>query len=285
MKHTRGLSLLEAVFALFVLLSAFLVVINLFHSGLGHSARLEKQQMAALVADRYLEQMRLWSETRTGTTYNYETLAAVYGARSESIQDYTEFAVSTQVSPITLGSACSHFEMPTPPLPLVNATTNFPMGSRQLPASNGSAQSVHLTITWDNNSHRIDLQTYLCRPIPNPRALNPIVITPQAATPYVVGSGALLPHGDTGAGLNLTATAFDIDGQAIPDVFFEWDVLALQGNGTMVQSRDGSLANVTNLVQLNGSPHFTGGNISVVVGATIHGRKVLGTFGPIELEP
>lgn len=278
----KGLSLLEAIIASFLLVSAFLVVINLFHAGLGHSVNVEKEQAACLLANRYLEGMRLWSESLSGTAYNYETLAAVYDGRSETIDDYTRFQVNTRVTAVTLYSACSNFESTVGAL---NLTTNFPMGTRQLPAANNSTQSVRVSVSWDGAGQPLVLNTYLCRPIPNPRAVNPVVVSVQASTPYVAGSGTLLPHGDTGNGLNLTATAFDGNNNPLRDIFFEWTVVPTSGDASLLQSRDGSVANLTNVIRPSGTPKFTGGRVTVVAQAKIHGVNVTGSFGPIELAP
>jgi hypothetical protein len=60
-RRPRGLSLAEAVIAIFILTFGFAVVARLFHAGLAYEAHTDAQQMAALVAESKMEEIRGWN--------------------------------------------------------------------------------------------------------------------------------------------------------------------------------------------------------------------------------
>ena len=263
-RATRALSLMEAVISSFLLLSCFLVIINLFHSGLRYSTQIENQQIAAMVAERQLEQMRLWSETAGASGYNFDYLSAVYGGTSALASDFSNFSVLTQVVDQTIYSSCSTFE-------------------RGVAASGGLACSlnhtvkkVQVTVSWDNDTRQVSTCSLFSRPAGALASHNPIAISPTSSP------AAPLPHLAT---LQFSATATDAFGNPIPDLRFNWAVVPRDGNGTLTVARDGSTATLQNVIMVNGGQAFTGGSLVVQATARYHGQTASATSSLVQLAP
>lgn len=279
MSPRRGLSLLESVIATFLLTGSFLVLINLFHAGLRHGNRIEKQQFAAIIASEYMEKLRLWAQLRQSAGFQYENLREVYDGHSEAWPLAPTYQVSTRVSPATLFSPCSQFEES---MPALHPSTHFPAGPRKVHPESEAVMLVQVAVNWSGGNQPVSLASYVGRPIAPPENQDSVVIQAQASTPYLPGSGTLVAQGQ---GLNLTATAFDADHRPIPNVFFDWVLIPIEGEATLLQNRDGSVANVTHRVAGPGPARFRGGSLKVVAEARVHGVPIQATFGPIELAP
>jgi Tfp pilus assembly protein PilV len=259
---SRGYSLLEAVIAFFILLCCFAVIIALFQSGLRYSVRTQNQQLAPMLAERQIEGMRAWSETANGSGFNWSNLAAIYNGESFQPADFGDFTVTTKVLSQTLYSTSSSVERA--------------LGTQARQLTN-SADLVEVGVAWnDGVSHQIKLQSYLVAPASSFRSSNTIVVT------TVSSGGNPLPQGSM---MNLTATGYDHNGNAIPDLFFVWNVISVTGQGTLAQSRDGSSANLTNVVTFaNGSTAQSPGNLYVQASAKYHGVTAAGNSSLVQLQ-
>ena len=254
-RRPHAVTLMEAVIASFLLLSAFLVVVNLFNSGLGHMSRTENQQLAAMLAERELERMRIWSETLNGTQYNYTSPGLA--SFSVSVADYPGFAVATRVTPTGLYSGCSNMEQAIASV----APLRQP---RYLP---GQASKVVVTVSWANGQKSLKLASLFSEPALRFSA-NPINISG--------GSTSLAPDGSA----DFSASAVDSNGQPINGLMFSWSLLPIDGAGTLDAARDGSTARLTNRIygppfnapDYVGTVVHTGGTCQLQVSAMYHGK-------------
>ena len=258
MKRPRGLSLLEAIISIFILFSAFLVIINLFQSGLRYSSRIENQQVAAMLAGRKLEEVRAWSQTPTSNGYNFDNWTAYNGVTSTP-SDFPNYRIRTDVTSQSLYSSCSLLELP------------YPSARRVL---DSSCQLLKVTVSWSSGNQLV-VSSLVGDPPRQFNATNAINIT--------VGSATLpLPHDAT---VGLTAQAYDNYGNLLPDVKFLWDVSGSLCSGTLVQNRDGSAANFTNNVILpDGLTYYSGpGPVVVQARASLHGQVRVGQSAQISI--
>jgi len=255
-----GLSLLEAIVATFLLLSSFLIIVNLFHSGMRYNTRIENQQLAAMLAERHLEQLRSWSELSTAGVYHYDNLVAIYHGATSVPADHPTFTLSTRVVDEQLYSPSSTLELGLPPGTLL----------RRL---NGSARKVEVVVSWTGS--QVAVTSLFSRPPADFRALNAITVSP-------VGSPSL-PLAQN-ASADFRAEAFDSNDQAIPGLTYQWEIVPIDGNGTLVQARDGSTATLTNAVDVAGEVYHTGGSLYVRASARYHGRTVQGLSSVVGLQ-
>jgi len=254
MKSSGGLSLLEAVIATFLLLASFLVIVNLFHQGLKYSVRIENQQLAAMVAERQLEQMRSWSEKGSAGVYNFDTLISVYNGTSSVPTDYSQFTVTTSVVNSLLYSPSTTLEK--------GLATSPTVVTREI---QNSARKVDVRVVWGSN--QVAVTSLFSRPTTDFAASNPIQVT-------LVGSATLPLGQDLSA--DFKAQARDTNNQPVTDLTYQWEIVPVSGNGTLVQTRSGSLATLTNAVNVAGEIYHTGGSLYLRASARNHGRMTEG---------
>lgn len=248
--------------ASFLLLSCFLVVIALFHSGLRYDSRIESKQIAAMLAERQLERLRLWSETPTPGGSNYDQLLTVYANDHTPASDFAGFELETRSTAQELFAPCSQFE--------VGMTTT----ARKLTQS---ACRVQVTVNWDSGRSSISVSSLISAPVVGLDSPDPVTV--------LIQPGASLPL-DHLATAEFKATTKDAFGRDIPDLLYRWSVVSVDGNGTLTQTRDGSKATLENVVRLgNGDQYFTGGSLFVQAEVRYHGQTVTGKSSPIELKP
>lgn len=274
----RAVSLLEAVLAIFLLLIGLLVLSNLFHSSLGYLPRIENQQLAALVAEEHLERMREWSETTSGSVYNYDNpgLALTYNGQSGPAPDHPHMTVSTNVTNLELYSPCSSFEM--------GFTPALPWNPRRSLTS--WASLVQVGVSWDNGNRQLKVNSIVARPALSFRSgLNKIVVSVAGATTLHEGESS-----------NFTAVGYDSNNNPIPGLFFQWDISSVNATGKLQQSRDGSVANLTNRIFVppntaaqippySGNPSFSDGELYVRATARYHGEEFSANSTLIRMVP
>lgn len=231
--------------ASFLLLCSLLVVVNLYDSALHYSVRIEQQQLAGMLAERHLEQMRAWSELPNASGFNYDNLLTIYNPSSTSLDS---FSLTTRVVEQAVYSSCSTLELGITP-------------ANQRRCILDSARKAQVTVSWDGGSRQVVLSSIFSRPCPQFRAANALVITGSSSGPIPKGGSA-----------TFNAIAYDTNNQVIPGLMLAWDIVPVDGNGTLTELRDGSVATLTNVVDVNGSSYYTGGSLYVQVRAKLHGQ-------------
>lgn len=242
----RGISLLEAVVGLFLLVCAVLAVIVLVHSGLRHTARTQRLELATQIAERKLEEMRAWAASRQGAGYGFDDWSSHTGpARPDPVDP--RFQVQVNVRPWTLAANSSAIESLYP-------------AAEQIRLSR-SALEVRVTVD------RVSLTALIGEPDRGVRA-SPIELTPEVAPP------PMLPRD---ASLTWRAEAYDADNRPLRDVTFQWYVRPGTGNGNLQQTRDGRTCVFTNRLDREvGPPIYTGGQVVLEARARYFGRELLG---------
>ncbi|MEW6281114.1 MAG: hypothetical protein AB1758_21040 [Candidatus Eremiobacterota bacterium] len=258
---------MEAVVGIFVMIAAFLVLTTLFHSGLRYVHRIEARNLAVMLAERKMEELRLHAQTLQGGRYGYFDFSPVTGASADP--EYPDFVVDAQEADQPLFSPSSTDEVPL-------------AGQERLLAS--SAKLVRVTVRWDQGASRISLYSFIGEPAATAfpgrrfRNSNPIVVTPtNPPIPAVLGRDQPV---------SFTATGYDQNDQAIADLFFDWYIEPGLFNATVSQSRDGRTGTLTNVITIPGQlPAYSGGQVVVVARAVYRGQEAFGYSAPVTLQP
>ncbi len=256
-RRPLALTLIESIIASFLLLWAILIVIRLFHSGMGYTSRSLEQETAVFLAEQHLERMRAWSETLNGNVYNYDQLSSLAVYNGTPVEaELPGFTLTTRVVAEQLYSGCSQLEL------------SRPVDRRVL---RDSACKVQVEVGWSGNTRQLRLCTLFARPaltFPSPAA-SPAPPTGVLLTGPVDNP---VPHlGST----TVQAGAIDRNAAPLEDLFYEWEVVPISGAATLEPSRSGRTATIYNWIYLpDGSRASTGGDVTVRVTARYHGQTV-----------
>lgn len=219
----RGFSLAESVFALFLLVLGFFVLVALFHLSLRYTALTEKQVLAATLAQNKLQEIRAWARTPSNFANNWSTYDNVTTTDPES-----NFRITTRSAVEPLFSACSQTESVQPP------------GDQKRLAS--SARKLEIKVQWDPPSpaNQLTVTTLVGEPL---RQINTVNVRIDVPGPDP------LPQNQS---VILSAHAMDAGNSEIPDVqfrFYPEPSLPIAATGTIENDRNGRVAVFTHKVR------------------------------------
>lgn len=253
-----GVSLAETMIAMFLLAGVVLVLVSLLHSLLRYGRQVELQTLAALAADRRLEQIRQWARQKSGTTYQFENLVTAYGSVVSSDPDFADFRLTT--------TARWH--------PLDKPGTSLEQGQTDKQRLARSAVWVRVTVSW-GNGRNLTASTLIGAPARRP---DPVLTITQ-----VNGGNPLAAN----APAVFQAAARDVDGQTLPDLTYCWYVRPEGGNASIaLELRNTSQARLTNRVRWpDGIFRPAPGPCRVEARAVYRGTELVGTSTPITMSP
>ncbi len=147
----KGLTLAEAVVAIFLLVAGFSIVAQLFHRAMRYSTRITVRQQAVAIANRRLEDIRAWSRahhlpggTLPMTDWGPWTASPVQDSYDPSYEISTEFSRPPFYNP------CTRFELVNPLAPDRVDLTAY-------------RTQVTVTVGW-GGSESVRLTTFICVP-------------------------------------------------------------------------------------------------------------------------
>lgn len=211
--RTRGLSLLETIIAMFLFTAGAALVAGLFHTALRYSSRVEDRVLAAMVAEKSLQEVREWAASPSGGVLNYNGSWSYYDGTVRPDPDHPKFVVQYEVEDHQLTSPSSSFEQ------------LIPAGERvTVPV-----KRVRATVRWDTSE--LSLSTLLEEPPRRFRATNPLILT--GAIPSKV------KFGDT---INFSVKAYAQDNLEIEGLEYEWWVESLSTYATATYTGNGETA-------------------------------------------
>lgn len=261
-RKSGGFSLAEAIIGIFLIIAAFLLVATLFHTGLQYVHKIEARNLAVMLAERRIEEMRAHAQTDLGTGYGYSDFGALLGPSRDA--DFPDYEVEAGVSDVTLASPSSTYQA-TAPRPMTN-----------------SMKKIKVTVRWSGGT--LSLLSYIgdpsatARPSRHFRNVNPIVVTPTS--PPIP---ALVPRNDT---VPFSARAFDQNDRPIDDLFFQWYIKPGDANASTSQTPDGRSGSLTNVINIPSQPPlYSGGQVVVVCRAVYRGQEAFGYSPSIGLAP
>lgn len=254
------MSLAEAIIAIFLMLSGFIVMSRLLMTGMHYQRLVDNEQNAVFLAESQLEQIRGWSARNHVPAgiipfSDWSACPGQPGPVSNPAFPGYDIAVNSTVQ--ALYSPCSTWEL---------QFTN-PAERRAL---RQSSRRVRVTVTWNSQSYVLE-------------SLVSAPVAPASAAVSVSVSGAGSVARDATASYSAVANG---PSGVLPDVLFGWYVYGV-GNGTLLPARDGLTAQLGNYMQDAANPPNTVGYGSgpclMRALARVRGKEVWGDSSSINL--
>lgn len=149
----RGLTLAEAVVAIFMLIAGFSIVAQLFHRSMQYSTRVTLRQQAVAIANRRLEDIRVWSRSHHLPAGTLPMTNWGPFATSPVLDAYDSFfEITTDFSQPSFYNPCTRFELVNPGAPERVDITAY-------------RTQVTVTVSWGGSARdSVRLTTYICAP-------------------------------------------------------------------------------------------------------------------------
>jgi Tfp pilus assembly protein PilV len=265
-KGRRGLSLIEAIISIFLMVAGFLIMAQLYHSALQYQSMVNDRTNAVTLAERQMESVRSWSRQvhrSPGGTKPFTDWTGCPGVPTSPPDDaFPGYTVTTTTAPKTLYSPCSQFESKNLP----------PYSLAQQRRLKESSRLVTVTVSWGNRQ----LSVVSLVTIPTGEL--------AAAAPLKVSAGATIAKD----AFKLTvANTTNKDNRLLNDVTYVWqttyDVDA--ANGYTDITRDGRTLSIYNFLYAaipdpeNASPPahmYAPGKVILEAIGRYRGRKIQG---------
>jgi hypothetical protein len=248
------MSLIETLFAAFILLVAMTVFGTLFQNVLRSSRRGDELATAARVANNRLEEIRDWARTASGSSSNFRSGSWATWATPYADPSAPGFNVSVSL----VAQAC------------YSPSIDLEAGFAAPRSMTNSVKKLRLRTTW--RDQQLDLWSEIAAPPQNPR------LPLNTAIDVSTSLSGLIANGSGGT---LTAQAIDDNGQAIPDLVYLWNILPGTGTGEVItQDRNGRNATFTNQGNVGPGPK----DCQVSVTAYYRGQWLSGTSSSLSLE-
>lgn len=246
-RANRGFSLLEAIFASFLMLTSIAIATFLVTTSMRASANNEKKIVASMVAESAME------EVRAAANDSYTNLAGLYDGKEWEYPNFAGYKITSKVEWEPLNVPCSSLESQ------YAAGATFPTLGRTV--FENSLWKIQVQVAWSSSPlDRVRLISHSAdwRPVGN----LDINITP--------GSAAVPLNGE----VNFSAQATN-NGAPLRDLVLSWYVEPLDGYGTITKvSRDGSRCSFKNIYRnYDGSYTHAPGQCNLVVRAYYQGKE------------
>lgn len=255
---SRGVSLAETLIALFLLAGVVLVLVSLLHSLLRYGRQVEMQSMAALAANKRIEQIRDWARQKSGAIYQFENVVTTYNGVQTTDADFPQFRLTTSAAWKALDKPGTALEQ--------NYTDKQRLAR--------SAVWVQVTVAW-GSGRSLKVSSLLGAPARRP---DPALVISQ-----VNGGNPLAAN----ASAVFQVAAKDAGGQSLPDLTYRWYLRPEGGNASVaLELRDSSQARVTNRVRWpDGTFKPAPGLCRVEARALYRGEELVGVSSPITMSP
>jgi hypothetical protein len=243
--------LLETITALFLLTSAAMVVVALYHTALQRTTRVHQGATARLLAQAALAQARVEA------TQPFSQMSPASLAKSYDDPDHPGFHVTVRSSAASQPNPCSSL------LPA------FPVSDQKI--LNTSAANLEVEVSWSDGRESFKLNSLVEEGIA------------ELATVTVTGSSGPIPGNGTAT---YTVEARDTNNNIMQDLGFLWWVEPGTGNALIAPKKVSQTAVLTNLTRgFDGVTFVQPGTCRVAVMARYRGKEVTGYTGDITLSP
>lgn len=244
---------METVIAIFVLLSAFVVLLSLFLRSTDSLVHAERKVMSVAFGETVLDDIKVWAKDYSNYSGDWSTW------QNFTLPEFPGFVAKAIVSTPQVANPCSHLELGKPAASRLLMTDSF--------------RDIDLVISFDA-VQQMSLHARLAEP---DRGVEKIQIEPLA------GGTSLAPNTEA----TFKAKLLDADGVVIPDMAFRWSVEPLVGNGmARPQQPDTSIGIVKNAyIGFDGLTRIVPGACKVKAVVRYRGREYAGIFETVEMLP
>lgn len=252
----RGVSLLETVIALFILLGVLTFTLELYSRSLQSQAKVEKNERAAFFADNVLSQLRHWA--RDSANFRSDPWTRFTNYTEPEFPGFSA-QVRTRWAPVL--TPCTSQESPRP-------------ADRQRWLRE-TVKTATAEIFYEGEP-LFEVTTLVNEPKRVPATTDPVVVEAVGGAPAQL---------DPDAEQRYTAKLVDDSGREIEDVMFSWSVQPLSGNAFIAQSaRDGSWGELVNAYPIPPAQRvYTGGACQAIATVRYAGVEYRGLSPQIGL--
>lgn len=252
----RAFSLVEAILASFLLLTAVIMSVSVFDSSLQAEASNEMRIVGALVAETAM------AEVRQDANRDLSQVSALYDGKTWTYPQYPGFRVTSRVRNTELAIPCTVLESQ------YNKDSAFPEPTGRY--LDGSTKKVEVSVTWqDGGSQAVNLTENVCSFSPvNDLRLQ--ILLPGGAV-AAAGTVVTVPK----QGKEVFGVRAISGGTTVPDLQYSWVVQPLTGHGSILTvSRDGTECEYINEYRnFDDKKKYAPGTCDLVVTATFQGRE------------
>ncbi len=244
-RSEAAFSLLETLIAFAVLIGAFAVFFQLYHSALNYSSRTQREVIAANVAQRQLVKLRGWTSLPQGSGLGFDDWSAYKDVKFDD-EEFPEYKVRIR----------SNFT------PVISPSSLLVDGGNQKTLES-TYRKVQITVSWTQGS--FEIVALVADPTRQLRDVDPVVVEGPAGT---------VPKDGT---MPFTVKVYDTMGREIPDIMAHWYVSPIDGTGKISSDVEGTTATFVNISEkMNKTVQYTGGRCRVTARVNYRGQEVWG---------
>lgn len=262
-RRSRGVSLVEALIAIFILVLALGFIATTLQIGLRHQARSQRRLVAAHLARKRLAQIRVWARTVTsGTLCHFDDADSSWVTEiTRADPDFPEYTIGGTALNTTLYSPSASLEQPYVAL---GTARSMPNSFKRVKVSVGDPSDPG----WSVNM--VSLVGDPTRTMGAVNGTTSISITNSPTFPLTSSPSLTSPVGTSLVDMKVDALLSD--GRPAKDMFFDWYIIPLGGNGTLVPARDGRTCRFINAVDTGAMIIATEGKACVAAYGTYAGQ-------------
>lgn len=262
----KGVLIVEAVVAAFLMIFAFAASTALFHGALQWEAQGSNVRRASMVAEKKVGEIRAWSETYHRTrSFDQGWTAPITGPQADyleapgfqitvkaSLPEYRRILHTNETPPDGMYSPTSHFYDQAAFQPVPAFPADFPDNRQVNPTYgtfsyvrgfNSSFRQVEVTVKYSNSNREFRLVTLVGDPLPR--------ANPAVSFTRVSGSGSLSGGQKADYRVNITGPG----GRVLDDIVCIWGVdLARTTGAVRVQPKDANAREVRVFHDVGSSP-------------------------------
>lgn len=248
----QGVTLLETLIALFVLLSAFVIILSLFLKSTDYQVNVETKVFSVAFGETVLDDIKVWASDYTNYSGDWSSWNSV------TLPEYPGYEARVAVVQPSVPDPCSALEAGKPVPEQV--------------VMNDSFRDLTLVV-FHNGGEQTQIHTRLAEP---ERRIQEIKVE-------ALGGTSIAPNTES----NFKATMLDSNNEPVEDIVFRWTLEAVTGNGSVrPQIPDSSVGIVRNAyVGFDGLTRIVPGTCRLVASARYRGREYFGEYEFVEFLP
>ncbi len=244
---------METLVALFVLLSAFVIILTLFIKSTDYQVNVETKVFSVAFGETVLDDIKVWANDYNNYSGDWSTWSSV------TLPEYSGYEARVAVV------------QPSVPDPCTSLEEGKPVAERVIMGDSFRDVTV---VVFHNGGEQFELHGR----VPEPeRAIQEIKIE------VLAGGTSIAPNTES----TFKATMLDSNNNSVEDIVFRWTLEAVTGNGSVrPEVPDSSVGIVRNAyVGFDGLTRIVPGTCRLIASARYRGREYFGEYDYVEFLP